>query len=387
MPEVAGAFSSLTLLADRVDNVIPQGGFVKPTMGSIRERRRKDGSVGYTAQIILKRKGKPTYREAATFERRTQAAGWLKNREAELKQDGGIERAKVRGITLGKTIDRYVEDSANIGRTKAQVLKSIKGYDIAALEAELIGSDDIVTFARQLAATGMKPQTVQNYLSHLSAVFSTAKPAWGIPLDQQAMKDAFFVAKRLGLTAKSEKRGRRPTVNEINRLMDYFGERQNRTPGAAPMQRIIGFALFSTRRLGEIVRIEWRDYDHGGKRVLVRDMKHPGQKAGNDIWCDLPDEAIGFMGHDSPQGRDERIFPYTEDAIGAAFTRACQFLEIEDLHFHDLRHEGVSRLFEMGKTIPHVAAVSGHRGWQSLQRYTHLRQTGDKWKDWKWLKQ
>jgi hypothetical protein len=31
------------------------------------------------------------------------------------------------------------------------------------------------------------------------------------------------------------------------------------------------------------------------------------------------------------------------------------------LHFHDLHHEGVSRLFEMGETIPHVAAVSGHR--------------------------
>ncbi len=75
MPDVAAAFPSLTLLADRDDNVIPQGGFVKPTMGSIRERRRKDGSVGYTAQIILKRKGKPTYREAATFDRRTQAAG------------------------------------------------------------------------------------------------------------------------------------------------------------------------------------------------------------------------------------------------------------------------------------------------------------------------
>jgi integrase len=55
------------------------------------------------------------------------------------------------------------------------------------------------------------------------------------------------------------------------------------------------------------------------------------------------------------------------------------------LHFHDLRHEGISRLFEMGRSIPQVAAVSGHRSWQSLQRYSHIRQTGDKYAGWKWL--
>ncbi|MGA8419323.1 MAG: tyrosine-type recombinase/integrase, partial [Pseudolabrys sp.] len=58
---------------------------------------------------------------------------------------------------------------------------------------------------------------------------------------------------------------------------------------------------------------------------------------------------------------------------------------MKDLRFHDLRHEGISRLFEMGRTIPQAAAVSGHRSWTSLKRYTHIRQTGDKYKNWKWL--
>jgi integrase len=65
-------------------------------------------------------------------------------------------------------------------------------------------------------------------------------------------------------------------------------------------------------------------------------------------------------------------------------THASKFLEINDLHFHDLRHEGISRLFEMGCTIPQVAAVSGHRSWQSLQRYSHLRMSGDKFAGWTW---
>lgn len=60
-------------------------------------------------------------------------------------------------------------------------------------------------------------------------------------------------------------------------------------------------------------------------------------------------------------------------------------LGIKDLHFHDLRHEGISRLFEMAQTIPQVASVSGHRSWQSLKRYTHMEEVGDKWANWKWL--
>jgi integrase len=67
------------------------------------------------------------------------------------------------------------------------------------------------------------------------------------------------------------------------------------------------------------------------------------------------------------------------------FARARQFLVILDLHFHDLRPDGVSRLFEKGLSIPQVGSVSGHRAWSSLKRYTHLRQIEDKYADWKWL--
>ena len=48
-------------------------------------------------------------------------------------------------------------------------------------------------------------------------------------------------------------------------------------------------------------------------------------------------------------------------------------LKIEDLHFHDLRHEGTSRLFEAGFSIEQVALVTGHKDWKMLRRYTHLK--------------
>jgi len=51
----------------------------------------------------------------------------------------------------------------------------------------------------------------------------------------------------------------------------------------------------------------------------------------------------------------------------------CRELKIEDLHFHDLRHEGTSRLFEAGFSIEQVSLVTGHKDWKMLRRYTHLK--------------
>jgi integrase len=71
--------------------------------------------------------------------------------------------------------------------------------------------------------------------------------------------------------------------------------------------------------------------------------------------------------------RESPTFTYNGRSVGTAFRRQCQDLEIEDLHFHDLRHEGTSRLFEAGFTIEQVALVTGRKDWKMLRRYTHLK--------------
>ena len=149
------------------------------------------------------------------------------------------------------------------------------------------------------------------------------------------------------------------------------------------MPRMIAFAIFSTRRQEEITRIRWDDLDCARQAVLVRDMKNRGQKIGNDVWCHLPDEAWAIL--QSMPKNEKEIFPYNARSVSAAFTRACPMLGIEDLHFHDLRHDGISRLFELGWSIPRVACVSGHRSWASLKRYTQYKKAGDKYADWPWL--
>ncbi len=352
-------------------------------MASISERQRKDGSTAYMAQIVIKREGQIVHRENKTFDTKRKATAWAARREEELDQPDAL--ADHDNPKLADVIDQYTTESRKtIGRTKRQVLGTIKKDQLAQMRCSRIASKDLIAFANRIGERA-KPQTVSNYLSHLAAVFAIARPAWGYPLDQQAMTDAFAVAKRLGVTGKSKERERRPTMQELEKLMTHFGKVRERRKDSLPMQAIIAFAIYSTRRQEEILRVRWADLDEQHSRLLVRDMKHPDDKAGNHQWLDLTQEALAII-HAQPRA-GERIFPYSTDAVSAAFTRAGKFLEIDDLHFHDLRHHGISRLFEIGWSIPKVATVSGHQSWQSLKRYTHIRQSGDCMAGWGWLDQ
>lgn len=352
-------------------------------MGTIVERARKNGSKAFLAKISFTRNGKIALRENKTFDRRQAAAAWIARREEELLKPGALEAARTPKVTLGQIIDRYTEECGKApGRTKAQALKTLRDQDIAEMDCSKITSQDLVDLARGLNK-GRKPQTVTVYMSHLATVIKLARPAWGYQIDRSVMNDAIVACRYLGLTARADERERRPSLDELDRILAYFEDRQARRPNMVQMAKIILFAIFSCRRQEEITLLRWGDMSADKTRILARNMKDPRKKAGNNVWCELPPEALAII--NSMPRRDERIFPYTTVAISAAFTRATTFLGIDDLHFHDLRHEGISRLFEMGRTIPQAAAVSAHKSWSNLSRYTHVMQSGDKYAGWKWL--
>lgn len=79
--------------------------------------------------------------------------------------------------------------------------------------------------------------------------------------------------------------------------------------------------------------------------------------------CDEARQIVHGMSRECPEN-----LPYNTDSVGTAWAKACKLKGIKDLPFHDLRHEGVSRLFEMDWDIPRVSSVSGHRDWSSLRR-------------------
>lgn len=158
-------------------------------------------------------------------------------------------------------------------------------------------------------------------------------------------------------------------------LASYFEEKPRQL---LPMHRIIQFAVATAMRLEEICSITWDDLDIHNRMVIVRNRKDPRKKEGNNQRVPL----LNLTGYDAWQVVLEqrivtrgkgRVFPHHHKSAGTAFHRACKELKIEDLHFHDLRHEATSRLFEAGLTIEKVALVTGHKDWKMLRRYTNLR--------------
>jgi integrase len=73
-----------------------------------------------------------------------------------------------------------------------------------------------------------------------------------------------------------------------------------------------------------------------------------------------------------PHGGD-LIFPCRRESVSVLFCTACSRCGIDDLTFHDLRHEATSRLFEASYTIEQVSLCTGHRDWNMLRRYTQIR--------------
>lgn len=75
-----------------------------------------------------------------------------------------------------------------------------------------------------------------------------------------------------------------------------------------------------------------------------------------------------------PRSRDGRVFPVSENAVRMAWNRATKRLGIKGLHFHDLRHEGTSRLaVKFNGDVMAMSAMTGHKSLRMLKRYTRLR--------------
>lgn len=359
-------------------------------MGTITPRPRKDGSVGYRAEVVRKRVG---LKLVETFDRRKAAQDWIDRKEKELDGPGGLDAAIVakKGparSTLGDAIDRTLADRVKqVGRTTKDNLRMVRRRKVADTACEDVDSRHITDLARDLYWEGRLPATVGNVLSSLGKVFTLADPMWGYPLDEREMEKAVAGCRELGLIERSARRKRRPELDELDKLMEHFQAYERRRSDALPMRRLSAFGIFSMRRLGETCRLLWKDYepDHkDGPRILVRDMKYPGEKVGNDVWCRLTPEAVAII--DAMPRVDERIFPYSSETASTNFTRACTILGIEDLEYRDFRRDGISRLLEKGKDIAVVRLFSGHRTLTSLEHYVSLKKIeGDKYEGWRWL--
>lgn len=340
-------------------------------MGTIVARPQKDGSTRYRAQIRIMQDGVTIHNESRTFSKQAMAKAWLAKREAELEVPGAIGAKS--GLTIAELLARYAaEVSDGFGRTKAEHIKQLQGFVIAKRPAHTLQPMHLMAHIQERRKTA-GPATVNNDLVWLRIAFKYARTAWGMSLPVEAIDQAAEAARSARLIGKPKRRTRRPTPEELERLDALFARQRFRKDGTSPPMRLVMWlAIYSCRRLSELVSLRIEDFDEPSRTYLVRDLKHPDGSEGNDKIALLP--AMGWEVFEAIRaGRTSGLLlPYGDDAISAAFTRACRTLGIDDLRFHDLRHEGASRLAEDGSTIPEIQQVTLHESWGSLQIYVNL---------------
>ncbi|MFO7189933.1 MAG: site-specific integrase [Pseudomonadota bacterium] len=348
-------------------------------MATIQARKNAKGITRYTAQIRIKRKGVVVHQESRTFPRYAQAEAWAKRREVELAEPGAVNIAKFGNVSIGALIQRYIdefEETAQWQRSKATSLRALIKKPIAQISAVELTTERLVQHVKERRAEGVAPSTAANDLTWLGVVLRSARAAWGIPAAADEVAKAQTLLRNLRLIGRPKQRDRTPTYEELQALDAYFERQDRRRNTEIPMRRMMWFAIYSTRREAEICRLMWEDNDPERLLGIVRDAKHPRQKIGNNRAFRYTPQAWAIMQMQPRSSDDGRIFPYDSKTVSARFTRACHVLGIEDLHFHDLRHEGTTRLFERGLTIPEVAAHTLHESWAMLKRYTHIVKRG-----------
>lgn len=341
-------------------------------MASISKYKTAKG-VRYRASIIIKKKGEIIHRESQSFSKRAIAKEWADEREQELR-GGGLEKKRFQAVTVGDVVQRYLdrfEPEEGFGRSKKFDIQKLITYPLAKKPVLDIKVKDLVSHAEWRKEGGTGPATINNDFVWLSTIFTTISASEDIPIDLNLVPRAKTLLRKNKMIRGSAQRERRPTREELWKLSRYFWKRQYRSTSTYPMLDIMWFQIYSARRDSETCRILWSDNNDKRLTGMVRDAKHPFAKKGNHKRFKYT-RAAWKVAQRQPRV-DDRIFPYDPKTVSAYFTRACKILEIKDLHLHDLRHEGTSRLFEQGYTIEQVALHTLHEDWKTLQRYTHLR--------------
>lgn len=327
-------------------------------------------------RALVRRKGIYT---SETFRRRNDAEKWALETERRIDRGESISTRRPANIsTFGDLIDLHITDMHEVGkplrRSKAYALRKLKG-ELGQSQFNRLHREKLIEYGRLRAKEGAGPVTIGAELSYINTVITHAAAVHGIDVSKEQVDLARVALRRLGLVGSGAERDRRPTQDELDAILEHLDSNDRQQ---IPVGRIVRFAVATAMRQSEICRIRWADVHGRRKTVVIRDRKDPRRKDGNHQRVPL----IGLTGYDAwsilNEQKDishnhERIFPYNARSAGTAFRRACKFLDIEDLHFHDLRHEATSRLFEAGLSIERVALVTGHKDWKMLRRYTHLK--------------
>jgi integrase len=331
---------------------------------TITKRTRKSGTV-YCARVRSKEHGVVTFSKSKTFNSKVSATKWAKEIVHKVERNLFNEPFELIDCTLEQLINEYLlkkQDSDRpLGRTTKYSLKQITKYPIAKMLAKKITSADIVDFclARKNSENTPSPQTIAIDVSCLRKVLKIAKSMFNVNATETPVKEAYPALHDLQLIARSTKRDRRLTNNEIPTLLSALKEKEGHHSCIVPYADIFKISLLTCCRIGEVCNFLWEDLDESLKSILVRDRKNPNGSFGNHSILPLLGDALEII-KQQPK-IDKRIFPFNPRTVTAGFRRTRKQLGIQDLRYHDLRREGASQLIEAGFSVEETARVTGHK--------------------------
>ena len=294
-----------------------------------------------------------------TFTLKNDAEVWARQTEASIERsDFPDSDRSLKGIKLRQLLERYEETITPLKKSRAAekyLLRTIKSHPIASLCLDKL-TPSMVTTYRDDRLRSVSPSSVRRELAILQHCLEVAKNEWGVALQQNPVS-------KIKKPAPGKARERRITVEELERLRTALAKCRN-----GLLSNIVMFAIHTGMRRGEILSIRWSDINFNASTVHLADTKN-----GEARTVPLSSSALAALPATDNRAAGERVFPISPNAVRLAWERLKRRAGINDLHFHDLRHEAISRFFELGLSIPEVALISGHRDFKMLFRYTHLR--------------
>lgn len=315
-------------------------------MATIRKRRDK-------WQVQVRRSGHRPI--SKSFNNRKDAQAWARQREVQADCHESLPSLKVlQQITLGELVRRY-RDTVSITKKSREkegaALTAFLRHQICSRRLSELRTEDFCAY-RDHMLKRVKPTSLRRYIDPIHNMFEIAKDEWGLPIQSNPLD-------KLKLKAPQQRRERRLQNGEWERLLGATALCRN--PSVEPIMRL---ALATGMRRGEIIAIESDHIDLERRTLLIRETKN-----GHPRTIPLTLEAVNILGQ--LPIRVGRKLPITANAFRLSWERLRRRAGIDDLHFHDLRHEAISRFFEAGLNPPEVALISGHRDVRQLFRYTH----------------
>lgn len=349
--------------------------------GGIREIVLADGSKRYEARVH--RRGESS--KDRRFNTKREALAW--KRKIDTTIDGGAPILSTKTVLVSTVIDDFLtyksESSNPLPSNKITDFERIR-MDLGDLAVRNIDRQLVENYIALMLKEPIKrdahkppsekrqtyaPATVRKFFFALKQSIEWHASRNGYFFDASA----FELDRGTVPDAWSGSRERRLARGEEERLY-AAGIEAAHTFTRDDWRAVIGFALETAMREQEIVLARWIDLAPDCRKLRVP-KKHSKTRKDRVVLLSPTARDIIEKQRTSCPKSESRIFHQwpNPDSLCASFARLTERAEIEDLHFHDLRHEATSRICESGK-LPTMAIMemTGHTNMTTFQKYLHL---------------